>query len=186
VRYQKTLDSILARKLSRAELVRLRINAMRKLDDGDREVKQIIDAIDQAVPSDEYVVFMGFCPGADFENRLDIKWKKDGTCTFIFHESPSQVERFASIYVGDLLVLKKRQKFGETMWLYGHGRVNGIRYDSENHRYLTVGWSKQEAVIEVPLMGCNSTVDIRSSEAVAAEMPEMFYRWLADRGPTDR
>jgi hypothetical protein len=178
MKHQKTLDRIREGKYSRAGLVNLRGNALRLLGGGDKDAQFVIDAIEQATPTDQYIVFMGFCPGAEFENRLDIGWKKDGICTFIFHDSEQQVERFASIHVGDLVVLKKRHKFGETMQLYGHGRVTGIRYDRENHRYLTMNWSDQANVIEVPLMGCNSTVDIRSVTAVAVEMPEFFYGWL--------
>ncbi|MCL1043711.1 hypothetical protein L2712_18965 [Shewanella marisflavi] len=64
------------------------------------------------------------------------------------------------------------------MKLYGHGRVNGIAYDEDQVRYLKMGWSNQEEIIEVPLMGCNSTVDIKTIEAVEDEMPEEFYTWL--------
>ena len=148
------------------------------MEGGDLDAHFVVDAIEQATPTDQYIVFMGFRPGANFENRLDMGWRCDGICTFIFHESPQQVERFANIHVGDLVVLKKRHQFAKTMQLYGHGRVTGIRQDSESHRYLTMNWSTQERVIEVPLMGCNSTVHIRSVEAVEAEMPDAFYEWL--------
>jgi hypothetical protein len=178
MKHQKTIDRIRERKYSRADLTNLRENVLRRLASGDKEAQFVIDAIEQATPTDQYIVFMGFCPGAEFENRQDIGWKKDGICTFAYHDSEQQVERFANIHVGDLVVLKKRHKFGETMQLYGHGRVTGIRYDSGNHRYLTMNWSDQATVIEVPLMGCNSTVDIRSVAAVADEMPESLYEWL--------
>jgi hypothetical protein len=185
MKHKKTLDRIRERKYTRAELIRVRENARRLLAGGDQDAHFVIDAIEQATPTDQYIVFMGFCPGVNFENRLDIAWRSDGMCTFIFHESPQQVERFAGIRVGDLVVLKKRHHFAKTMQLYGHGRVTGIRFDSENHRYLTMNWSKQENVIEVPLMGCNSTVDVRSVEAVYDDMPDYFYDWLkVDRAKT--
>lgn len=64
------------------------------------------------------------------------------------------------------------------MKLYGHGRVNSVAYDDDNIRYLNMNWSAQENTIEAPLMGSNSTVDIKSIEAVEGEMPEKFYQWL--------
>jgi hypothetical protein len=53
--------------------------------------------------------------------------------------------------------------------------VTGIKHDQENNRYLEMNWYPQEEVIEVPLMGCNSTVDVRTIEQVEAEMPAQFY-----------
>ena len=123
---------------------------------------------------------MGFCPSADINNRLDIEWKRLGVCTFVFHESDQQSERFNAILPGDLIVLKKRHRFGETMQLFGHGRVVGVKYDSENHRYLEMNWSNQEEIIEVPLMGCNATVDTRSIEQVEEQIPEEFFKWLGE------
>lgn len=64
------------------------------------------------------------------------------------------------------------------MKLYGFGRVSGIAYDNDQVRYLEMDWSDQEETIEVPLMGCNSTVDIRTIETVENEMTEEFYTWL--------
>jgi len=121
---------------------------------------------------------MGFCPGADFSRRLDTEWKEKGICRFDYLESEHQLEKFSTICKGDLVVLKKREKFGKTMKLYGHGRVSSIAYDKNNVRYLVMDWSPQEMIIEVPLMGCNSTVDVKSIEAVEDDMPEEFYKWL--------
>ena len=123
---------------------------------------------------------MGFCPDADFDERLDTHWEAEGICRFDYLESAAQLERFASICVGDLVVLKKREQFGKTMKLFGHGRVTGIDHDDDGVRFLKVHWSGQDQVIEVPLLGCNSTVDIRGIEAVEAEMPDEFYQWLKD------
>ena len=39
-------------------------------------------------------------------------------------------------------------------------------------------WPMGSSEIEVPLMGCNSTVDVKSREVVENEMPEEFYSWL--------
>ena len=41
-----------------------------------------------------------------------------------------------------------------------------------------MGWSTQKEIIEVPLMACNSTVDIRTIEQVKDVMPDEFYQWL--------
>lgn len=178
MKYQSTIEKIRAKQYKRAELVRMRANAASKLDQGDKDAQAVLDEIDSAQPTDDHIVFMGFCPGATLDNRLDIDWKKTGTCTFTFLDSEHQLERFNNIWPGDLIVLKKRQVFGKTMQLYGHGRVTGVKHDSQGNRYLLMNWSSQEQVIEVPLMGCNSTVDVRTIEQVEAKMPESFYTWL--------
>jgi len=125
-------------------------------------------------------VFFGFCPGADFSKRLDTRWKELGICEFHYFGSATQVKRFASIVPGDLVVLKKRQVIGKTMRLYGFGLVTAIDFDEHGSRVLKVDWSKQERVIEVPLMGCNATIDIRGKERVIAEMPADFFAWLSE------
>jgi hypothetical protein len=73
---------------------------------------------------------------------------------------------------------KKRHKFGKTMLVSGHGRVTGLRRDEEGRRYLEMAWAPQEEVLEVPLMGCNSTIDVRSIDAGEAQMPGAFFDWL--------
>ena len=70
-------------------------------------------------------------------------------------------------------------QFGKTMKLHGYGRVKAVAYDQNNVRYLIMDWADQEEIIEVPLMGANSTVDIRTIEAVEDVMPEKFYKWLS-------
>jgi hypothetical protein len=87
-------------------------------------------------------------------------------------------ERFDSICAGDIVVLKKREQFGKTMKVYGHGWVRSIAYDSDEVRYFVMDWSEQSSVLEVPLMGCNSTVDIKAMEVVENEMPGEFWIWL--------
>jgi hypothetical protein len=178
MKYQSTIDKIRSKTYSRAQLVRMRANAEDKLQQGDKDAKTVLDEIDRTEPTDESIVFMGFCPAATMDNRLDIEWKKNGICTFIFLDSPHQLERFNNIWPGDLIVLKKRHVFGKTMQLYGHGRVTGVQYDTRGDRYLLMNWSSQAEVIEVPLMACNSTVDVKTIEQVEAEMPESFYTWL--------
>jgi hypothetical protein len=187
MKYQKQLDKIDRREYSRAELARIRVNAEERLMGGDLDAKLVIDAIDHASPVDDFVVFMGFCPDASLANRLDIEWRRNGTCTFIFLDSLQQVARFNSIRPGDLVILKKRQDFGRTMQLFGHGRVTGIDHDASGNRFLLMTWAEQDAVIEVPLLGRNSTVDIRSIAQVDAEMPDYLYTWLnVPRPPASR
>lgn len=128
---------------------------------------------------------MGFCPHADLANRLDTAWREQEICTFDFDDSPVQMDRFRSIHPGDLIVLKKRQVFGKTMRLYGHGRVHGIRTGPDNRRLLEMKWSIQDEILEVPLMGCDSTVNLRSMEAVEADMQPRFFKWL-DLGSEDQ
>lgn len=178
MKHIKIIEKIQSGGYSRAELVKLRANAETQLLQGDLDVNAVITAIDQTSPTDKTMVFMGFCPGATMENRLDIEWKEKSICTFIFLKSPQQLDRFNSIWPGDLIILKKRQQIGKTMQLYGHGRVTGIKRDAEDNRYLEMNWSSQIEIIEVPLMGCNSTVDVKSIEQVESEMPGLFFKWL--------
>jgi len=140
--------------------------------------EEILNEISNANPIDSYILFMGFCPSADFDNRLDTEWKKKDICKFDYLDSKHQQERFNTICKGDLVILKKREKIGKTMKLYGHGRVSSVEYDKNNIRYLAMYWSKQEQVIEVPLMACNSTVNIKNITTVKAVMPKEFYQWL--------
>ncbi|BBP00341.1 hypothetical protein [Sulfuriferula nivalis] len=178
MKYQKIIDKVKSGTMSRDDLDKLKQNAEEKVAKGDLDAQAVILAIQIAKPSDSYILFMGFCPNAEFENRLDIEWKDKGICRFDYLESESQLERFNTIRTGDLVILKKIQQFGKTMRLFGHGRVKSIAYDENNIRYLVMDWSDQAEIIEVPLMGCNSTVDIKSMKAVYDEMPDEFYSWL--------
>lgn len=175
---QKLLERIASGALSRQDLARLRANALPLAERGDEGAKAVLEALEaNAVPSDRYILFMGFCPSADFDNRLDIGWRAESVCYYRNSKDTSgQLERFQSMLRGDLIVLKKRHEFGKTMQLFGHGRVRGIR--GGQYRDLDVDWSPQTEVITVPLLGCNSTVDVRSLAQVDAEMPETFYAWL--------
>lgn len=179
MKYQKVTDKLNAGSMSRVELEKLKTNAQRMYQQGDEEAIEVISAIQYAKPVDDYILFMGFCPGADFSERLDIEWKEKGICRFDYLESEVQLERFSRICTGDLVVLKKREVFGVSMNLYGYGRVTKVCYDQNNIRYLEVDWAAQHEIIEVPLMGCNSTVDIKSMDDVEGEMPNEFFDWLS-------
>lgn len=176
--HQVILDRIESGGYTRAELIKLRANAEVRRQRGDPVASAVVAAIDRGVPIDRSVVFMGFCPGASFDNRRDIEWKAKGICDFTFAESKHQLARFNNIWPGDLIVLKKRQEFGKTMRLYGHGRVVGVKYDANGARFLEMNWSAQGEIIEVPLLGANSTVDVRTIERVEREMPASFFEWL--------
>ncbi len=178
---QEQIERIRNGTYTRTDLVKLHANAVRMRDKGAAGVDAVIAAIDTKTPLDRTMVFMGFCPGADFENRLDIEWKAKGICTFIFFSSKQQLERFNNIWPGDLIILKKRNQFGKTMLLHGHGRVTGIKHDGDGNRYLEMNWSAQEEIIEVPLMGCNSTIDIKTNRQLADGVPEEFYGWIGDK-----
>lgn len=178
MKYQEKIDKIRSGAYTRSQLIQMRSNAEALQKKGDTAAAAVIAEIDIATPTDKTIVFMGFCPGANFDNRLDLDWKEKGICTFIFLRSEQQVERFNEIWPGDLIVLKKRQQFGKTMLLYGHGRATGVKYDQDNNRYLEMDWSAQDQIIEVPLLACNSTVDLRTIERVEAEMPIEFFNWL--------
>lgn len=178
MKHQKTLDKIRSGAYTRADLIKLRANAKALQKSGDDDAAVVVAEIDGTSPIDKSMVFMGFCPGANFDNRLDMEWKEKGICTFNFLQSEQQLSRFNDIWPGDLIILKKRQQFGKTMLLYGHGRVTGTKYDENNTRYLDMHWSMQGQIIEVPLMGCNATIDIRTIEQVEAEMSPDFYSWL--------
>lgn len=186
MKYKNVIERIRQNKHSRSELLAIRINAQSKVDSGDSDAQTVVDEIDATVPLDTHVVFMGFCPDADFDNRLDLEWKEQGVCTFIHLDSEHQLKRFNGILPGDLIVLKKRHEFGKSMRLYGHGRATGVKFDSNGNRYIEMNWSQQDQVIEVPLMGCNSTIDIRTTEQVEDEMPQEFYSWLGEGAKNEK
>jgi len=180
MKYQRTLDNIRAGLMTRVQLRAARENASAKQKDGDPDAHEILRAIDSAVAKDASMIFMGFCPNAEIANRLDTTWKAQGICTFDFDESTTQMNTFRNICSGDLIILKKVEKFGKTMRLFGHGRVKTTKEGADGRRYLLMDWSTQDRDIEVPLMGCQSTVNLRTMENVEAEMTPEFFVWLED------
>lgn len=176
--YDKILKIISEGKLSRAKLVTVREHAQQKIAKGDLDAWQVLKAVDaQAVPDlEREYAFIGFCPGGDIKNRQDMDWIAKGQCVFNFVDSTHQLERFHKIMPGDTIILKKREQFGETMILSRHGKVKRV---VEPGRVLDVDWCQSDQVIEVPLMGANSTVDIRGIATVEKEMPEQFWSWIS-------
>lgn len=181
-KYSKLIDRIRAGEFSRGQLDIYATNARVEVAKGNQEANLVLKAIEQAKPKDLYIVFMGFCPDASIENRLDFEWRRDGIC-YMLHwaGNEAQVDDFNGIKVGDLVVLKKNQILGKTMKLYGHGRVTGIEYQQHaerENRYLTMQWATQTRELEVDAMGCTATVNLRNAERVRQEMPEEFQEWL--------
>lgn len=174
---QSILNKIQNNELNRAQLCRLRENAIAASQKGNADADAIIRAIDAAgvVGSDRKLAFIGFCPAGDIDNRLDRKWVSEGICEFDFVESTHQLERFAEIMAGDTVILKKREQFGETMRLYNRGKVSEV---VQRGRLLKVDWQADCREILVPLMGCNSTVDLKSINTVEQSVAEEFWRWL--------
>ena len=133
-RYAKQIDDIRTGKFTRAQLAIMETNAKRTITQGDPEAALVLEAIRQAKPRDLYYVFMGFCPNADLSNRVDGEWREQGICSMDLWESAGserQAAEFMSIKVGDLVILKKNQKIGETMRLSGFGRVTRIRASTD-------------------------------------------------------
>jgi hypothetical protein len=171
MKYQKAIDRIHSGSESRANLRKLLGNAQEKFKAGDDDAKAVIDAIDLATPKDQYILFMGYCPNADLNNRLDIEWRAKGICTFDWEESAQQMANFQEVRAGDLVILKKVKKFGKTMEVSGHGRVKSVARNDKGNNYLVMDWHAQTEKLEVPLMGCGSTVNIKPIEAVEDNMP---------------
>ncbi len=163
---------------SREELLKFRADAKVSWLQGDLEAEKILDAIDQIKPVDDFTVFMGFCPYGLLKNRLDTQWKMQNICTFDFQASEVQIRRFNKIFSGDLVVLKKREVFAVSMRLYGFGRVDQVKTDQSGNRKLLMKWSNQREEIVVPLMGCNSTVNVKNRAQVGGEMPAHYFDWL--------
>jgi len=92
MKYEKILESIASGRLDREKLSKIRRNAAAKLKAGDIDAQSVIDAINVSVPSDDYILFMGFCPDADIDNRLDVEWKEKGICCFDWQESTVQMD----------------------------------------------------------------------------------------------
>ncbi|WP_428503377.1 hypothetical protein [Roseateles sp.] len=178
-RYAKTLARIQSGLMSRDELQQLGRNAKTKAEAGDHEAEEVLQALVTATCVDTEYVFLGFCPDAQFEKRQDLEWRTSGHCSFDFLEDKAQTSRFQRIVAGDLIVLKKRHEFGKTMKLYGHGRARSPARMQGGVLLIDVQWSNQAEVIEVPLLGCNTTVDVRSLEVLRTQaMPPSFFEWL--------
>lgn len=177
---EQAMKNVSDGKYNRAELLNLKMNAETYLSEKP-EIFDLLELISNtAVPELELeYVFLGFCPGADLKRRRDTEWIKRGFIDFHFIESKSQMAKFEAIHPPDKIILKKRQKIGKTMIIHAFGEVTHSNLDKTsgltNH---SVNWKITDDPLEVPLLGCNSTVNIRSIEQVDENMPEEFWQWL--------
>jgi hypothetical protein len=142
-----------------------------------------MDAIDtvSVPPLQAEYVFMGYCPGGSLDNRQDDVWIADGICEYDWVSDAIQMTRFYEVMVGDTIILKKRQTYGETMMISAHGKV--LKREQSNKtgkRYFRVDWRVPRDFLIVPLMGCNSTVNTRSLKFVEDVMPKDFWGWLRE------
>ena len=183
---EKILQKIMSGECSRSDFLAIRNNALRllKLEENPKrhaQVEKILAACDAYAPEplSRHYNFMGFCPGADFSRREDERWRAEGVCDFSFYESQRQMETFGEMLPGDWVILKKREKFGETMKLFGFGKIKARIHSQDGAISYKLTWNSQKETIEVPLMGCNATVNIRSLEVVERDMPTEFWDWLS-------
>ena len=63
MKYQKQLDRLNSGTMSRHELAVMKKNAKALVEKGDSDAVAILNAIDYSKPADDYILFMGFCPG---------------------------------------------------------------------------------------------------------------------------
>jgi hypothetical protein len=101
MKYTNILQKISGGNMSRADLQALKLNALAKFENGDQDAEQVISAINLAKPADAYILFMGFCPNADFNERRDTEWKEKGICRFDWPESTVQQVRIPAIVTDD-------------------------------------------------------------------------------------
>lgn len=179
------LDKIVTGELSRDEFLIIRDNALRIINNPSteemrRNAEIVLAACDRHAPEpiSSHYNFMGFCPGADILRRRDTLWREMDICDFHFYDSPAQMEAFTKQLPGDWIILKKREVFGRTMKLYGFGKITRRRVNENNEVLFDVNWNTQANEIEVPLMGCNATVNMRSLTQVDDGMPQDFWVWL--------
>ena len=154
-------------------------NARVLIEKGDLGAQGILDALAQVAERDRNIVFMDFCPGGVLRNRLDLDWKKWGNCTFEFQPGNDQLQTFNSISEGALIILKKAQQIGETMRLYGHGRVNSVTHLPSSGNILHMDWSKdQKFEIEIPMLGCVNSVNFVPKASLDTPEFQEFWDWL--------
>ena len=177
---------IAAGEISRSKLLALHRNLVSRRDLIQGEKLETVDALIDAIrntfvpPLQAEYLFMGYCPGADIRRRRDEIWIKDGFCNFAFVSSQHQVNNFFKVLPGDLIILKKREKFGKTMLIHAHGKVTSLQSNKEGMMYFKVDWIQPQAPLEISLMGCNSTVNFRTLRQVEDAQTDEFWNWLAE------
>ena len=191
VNIEKIIRRIRSATLTRQEFLAIRENAESilksdKAPENKSYANQILTACNE-YPLGRHVWeynFMGFCPGADISKRCDIHWRQEGFCEFKFEDSPPQMDKFSAQTPGDWIILKKRLSLkNQTMQLFGYGQITKRLVDAKGYTYFLVNWSEQSEVITVPLMGCNSTVNMKKHKDIEAVMPSDFWDWLNIHSP---
>jgi len=119
----------------------------------------------------EYL-FIDFCANNDITQRLDLAWKEKGICELDQMEGTSLDKDLKNLSAANHVILKKNNPNGETMNLFGYGLIRSIKRDDHGKSYLSVWWSKQEQVIEIPLMNCQSNINPISNEEICASLTE--------------
>lgn len=185
MRIDPIIQKIINGTMSRVDRLKTYENAKKayflgKQPDRARAIMDVIETVSVPPLQAEYV-FMGFCPGASLENRQDELWFADGICEFDWVSDPIQMRRFYDIQVGDTIIAKKRERFGETMMISAHGKVVKREESQRTGKlYFRVDWRIPENFLIVPLIGCNSTVNTRTIDFVERTMPKDFWIWLQD------
>lgn len=178
MKYEKTIEQIRSGTLTREALRTIRERAVGALATGDQDAGSVLRALDNAIARDWRIVFMGFCPNGELANRVDGRWRAEGICTFDYDKSEVQMNQFRNIVAGDLIVLKKSEVHGKLMSLHGHGRVTGTRTGADGRRELLLDWASAGPFPEnVPMMGCQATVNLREMGTVEGAMPVQFFDW---------
>ena len=65
------------------------------------------------------------------------------------------------------------------MKLFGFGKIKVRIHSQDGAISYKMNWNTQKETIELPLMGCNATINVRSLEVVEREMPSEFWDWLS-------
>jgi len=188
----QNIEKIMSGKCSRSEILRIRESASilikaaidkptKKNEAKAKEAAEDLSACDGHMPeplSSQYN-FMGFCPGADIKRRRDAVWREQGTCEFYFGDNEGQMTAFSLQVPGDWIILKKVQELDKTMTLYGFGKITKRFMDEKGFAYFDVNWNDQSEEILVPLMGCNSDINMKTLERVEKIMGKEFWDWIS-------
>jgi hypothetical protein len=188
----QNVERIILGKCSRSEMLRIRENASNlieaAIDKPTRENEaRAKEAAEDLLVCNSYMPeplssqynFMGFCPGAEIERRKDVKWREQGTCDFDYCESEGQMTAFSLQVPGDWIILKKVNGPSPTMTLYGFGKIMKRLMDVNGFTYFDVNWNDQSEEILVPLMGCNSNINMKTLDRVEKVMGKEFWVWFS-------
>jgi hypothetical protein len=187
----QNVERIVSGKCSRSEILRIRENAINIIEaEIDNPIEKNEAKIEEATkdllacdsnmpePLSSQYNFMDFCPGQEIKNRRDILWREQGTCNFDFGESEGQRTAFSLQVPGDWIILKKMNESSENMTLFGFGKITKRSMEARGFTFFDVDWNNQSQEILVPIMGCNSNINMKTLERVKKVMGEEFWAWL--------